>query len=494
MADNLARVLDQRCLLALSLAATLVLFNEAIVQPSLLRLMTDAPLINVAGRQRMLSQRLAKAALIIERESGSARSRPLDELSSVLRIWSASQASLSAGRAGVLSIGANSPRVRNAFERIEPVFSRLKEAARSLVEEASKEVTNRDETRRSIGLILANEAEYLERMEQVVGFYEEESRQRVDELRMIGIVVTGLILVALFVIGRWILRPAVGLIRLQVAELRRARLELEDRVEERTRQLEEANARHLKLVEQLGHADRTTMIGEMASSLAHELNQPLGAIANYAEGCLIALKSPTPAIDEVTSAIERLLESTLRAGRIIGQVRRFVTRHGPNREWFDPNRTVGEVEEILAAEATRAGITVLVKPAPQLPLLWGDPTQIQQVLINLVRNAFESLRQSQVDGPKVIMRTEHDDDNGVIFEVEDNGEGIEPSKLNRVFDAYYSTRAEGMGMGLAICRSIVEAHQGQLQVKSDQGTRTVFQFILPVSGDDDAECDGLRRG
>ena len=494
MDDNLARVLDQRCLLALSIAATLVLFNEAIVQPSLLRLMTDAPLINVAGRQRMLSQRLAKAALVIERERESARSRPLEELSSVHRIWSASHASLSAGRAGASSAGANSPEVKNAFEQIDPVFSRLKEAARTLVEVASKEGANRDEIRRYTGLILANEPEYLERMEQVVGFYEEESRKRVGELRMIGIVVTSLILVALFAIGRWVLRPAVGLIRLHVAELRRARLELEDRVEQRTRQFEEAKERHLKLVEQLGHADRTTMIGEMASSLAHELNQPLGAIANYAEGCLIALKSPTPALGEVSSAIERLLESTLRAGRIIGQVRRFVTRHGPNREWFDPNRTVAVVEEILTAEAARAGIVVLVKPAPQLPLLWGDPAQIEQVLINLVRNAFESLRQSQVDCPKVIMRTEPDDKNGVMFEVEDNGEGIGPSELNRVFDAYYSTRADGMGMGLAICRSIVEAHHGQLRVKSAQGTRTVFQFIIPVSGDDDAECDGLRRG
>jgi two-component system, LuxR family, sensor kinase FixL len=494
MDDNLARILDHRCLLALSIAATLVLFNEAIVQPSLLRLMTDAPLINVAGRQRMLSQRLAKAALIVERGSESAPSRPLEELSSVLRVWSASQASLSAGRAGASSIGANSPKVRNAFEQIEPVFCRLKEAARGLVDEASKERTDGDGIRRYIGVVLANEAEYLERMERVVGFYEEESRKRVDELRTIGIVVTGLILVALFAIGRWILRPAVGLIRLQVAELRRARLELEERVEERTRQFEEAKERHLKLVEQLGHTDRTTMIGEMASSLAHELNQPLGAIANYAEGCLIALKSPTPALDEVSSAIERLLESTLRAGRIIGQVRRFVTRHGPNREWFDPNRTVAVVDEILAAEATREGITVMVKPAPQLPLLWGDPTQIEQVLINLVRNAFESFRQSQVDGPTVIMRTELSEKNGVLFEVEDNGEGIEPSELNRVFDAYYSTRADGMGMGLAICRSIVEAHQGQLRVKSDHGTRTVFQFILPVSGGDDAECDGLRRG
>ncbi len=437
---------------------------------------------------------MRKTALMLERESGSGRSRVLDELRSVLTLWSDSQASLSAGRAGATSIRTNSAKVRTAFEHLEPVFSRLKQAARDLVEHASKEGGNRDELRRYISVILANEAEYLKRMEQVVGFYEEESRKRVGELRMIGIVVTTLILVALFAIGRWILRAAVGLIRLQFAELRRARFELENRVAERTRQFEEAKERHLRLVEQLGHADRTTMIGEMASSLAHELNQPLGAIANYAEGCLIALKSPAPALEEVTVAIERMLESTHRAGRIIGQVRRFVTRHGPNREWFNPNRTIAEVNDILAAEATREGIAVIVKPAPHLPLLWGDPTQIEQVLINLVRNAFESLRQSQIDEPKVIMRTELDEKNRVLFEVEDNGEGIEPSELNRVFDAYYSTRAEGMGMGLAICRSIVESHQGQLRVKSDQGTRTVFQFILPVTGDEDAERDGLRRG
>ncbi len=486
MDDSLARVLNHRCVLALSLAAGLVIVNEALVQPSLVRLMTDAPLINVAGRQRMLSQRLAKTALAIEREIASGAKPDVNELGSVLTVWSNSQDRLASG--------SNSEDVRSAFTSLDPTFRRVQTAARSLYADAGQPTPDHTTIRRDVGIILANESQFLQGMERIVGLYELEARSRIDNLRNISLVVTGLIMVALFAIWRSILRPAVGLIRRQVDELRRTREALEVRVIERTGQLEEAKTRHLRLVEQLGHADRTTMIGEMASSLAHELNQPLGAIANYAEGCLITLKSPTPALDEIRKALERLLEATLRAGRIIGQVRRFVTRHGPNREWFDPNQTMAEVEEILKLEANRDGIAVLIEPAPGLPCLWGDSTQVQQVLINLVRNAIDSLRSSQVPTPKVVMRTNQPSDDCVMFEVEDNGAGIKPDDLTRVFDAYYSTRAEGMGMGLAICRSIAEAHHGQLRVSSDQGTRTVFQFILPVSGGDDAELDGLRRG
>jgi signal transduction histidine kinase len=486
MDDNLARALDRRCFLALSLVAVLVLANEVIVQPSLVRLTTDAPLINVAGRQRMLSQRLTKAALAIDRANPVAHAQYVEELRSVLEVWSASQERF--------STGSNSRQVTAAFEELNPVFLRLRKAAASLVSEADKQVPNRKETRHQLNIILANEADYLVKMEKIVDFYESDSRKRVHELWMIGVALTGLILLSLLAIGRLILHPAVKLIRLQVDELRRSRVELEDRVKERTRQFEEAQERHLQLVEQLGHVGRTTTIGEMASGLAHELNQPLGAIANYAEGCLIALKSRLPAIDEIKAALERLLETTHRAGRIIAQVRKFVTRNGQNREIFEPNQTVNDVLEILAVEASRSGIKVVVEPALELPYLWGDVTQIQQVLINLVRNAFESLSHSQVENCTVVMRTGQTEQREVFYEVEDNGEGIKTTEISRVFDAYYSTRAEGMGMGLAICRSIVEAHHGQLEVKSVEGRRTVFRFTLPVTigNENDAEFDGIR--
>jgi C4-dicarboxylate-specific signal transduction histidine kinase len=201
----------------------------------------------------------------------------------------------------------------------------------------------------------------------------------------------GLILVALAAIGVLVVRPASELIRRQVEELRRARDELEDRVRQRTRELEIAADRHQALVEQFSHVARTTTIGEMASGLAHELNQPLGAIANYAEGCLVELASARPAVHDVTIALEKLLAATLRAGKIIERIRKFVTRHESRRELFEPNGIVDDVEVIFRDDVGQRGIALTLDLAPDLPKLSGDPVQIQQVLVNLVSNAFDAI-------------------------------------------------------------------------------------------------------
>ena len=132
--------------------------------------------------------------------------------------------------------------------------------------------------------------------------------------------------------------------------------------------------------------------------------------------------------------------------------------------------------------------------APGLPSLWGDPVQIQQVLVNLVRNAVESLTQSQVSEPTLVIWTRMTGQGDVEFGVSDNGEGIPPDRLARVFDAYFSTRAGGMGMGLAISRTIVEAHQGRFFVESEPGVRTTFRFQLPATLPDHERANGLHRG
>jgi signal transduction histidine kinase len=232
----------------------------------------------------------------------------------------------------------------------------------------------------------------------------------------------------------------------------------------------------------------------MASSLAHELNQPLGAIANYAEGCLIALDAPEPALDDVRDALRRIRDTTLRAGRILDRVRRFVTRQGPSREPFDANQAVRDAVEILGDEAARRGAAVTLDLAPELPSLSGDPVQIQQVLVNLVRNSLEALAQSQAPNPEVVIWTRPAADGGVELGVSDNGEGIPPEHIARIFDAYFSTRAGGMGMGLAISRTIVEAHQGRFFVASEPGIRTTFRFQLPPAHQDHERADGLHRG
>ena len=493
MNEHIADILDRKYRIALTVVAVLVLGDEVLVQPYMMRLTTDAPLINTAGRQRMLSQRLAKAALAFDGGRGERAKAYLEEMRQVLSLWSASHEQLLGGDVRTSRAGRNSEAVRSGLAGLEPHFVKMRNAARWVIRAAEGDPPDVATVREGLAVILADEAEYLKRMDGVVGLYESEARERVDRLRSISWGVAGLILVVLAGIGRLILLPTAVLIRHQVTELRQARDDLEGRVQERTSELEAAKERHRALVEQFSHVARTTTTGEMASGLAHELNQPLGAIANYAEGCLIELKSPRPALDEIRTALERLLASTMRAGRIIEQIRRFVTRHAPSRDEFEANRAVNEVVEILEIEARQRGVAVLLDLAPGLPCLWGDPVQVQQVMVNLFRNAFEALVLSQPSQPTLVIQTRRDDRGGVEFSVSDNGEGIPRGQIDRIFDAYFSTRAGGMGMGLAISRTIVEAHQGRFDVESEPGVRTTFRFSIPAVGGGDAESDRLHR-
>jgi two-component system sensor kinase FixL len=469
--------------------------------------------INIAGRQRMLSQRLAKAALALDAAvSEDDRRHHRAELGQVLQLWSTSHRGLRQGDRALSLPGRNSPAVRAAFDDLEPFFTSMRDAVARLLRNGDGRQRDTTATATAahddLATILALEGQYLARMDRIVGLFERETRDRVDRLLWTGWAVTALILVALVAIGLLVLRPAARLIRRQILELREGRDALEDRVRERTRELERANQeraregreralaeqRHRALLEQFSHVARTSTIGEMASGLAHELNQPLGAIANYAEGCLVVLDSPRPALDEIRAALEKLLATTMRAGQIIKRIRRFVTRHELGNEPFEPNRVVEEVAELLRDETRRRGITLELELAPELPNLWGDPVQVQQVLVNLVGNAFEALAASQSVAPTVVVQTRRVPSGAVEFRVSDNGEGIPQERLALVFDAYFSTRAGGMGMGLAISRSIVEAHQGRIAVESVPGVATTFRFTLPVGGGDDAGPSGVHRG
>jgi signal transduction histidine kinase len=484
MSEQFADVLGRKYLLALTTVAVLVLGNQALVQPFLMRLTIDAPLINIAGRQRMLSQRLAKAALACGGDWRDGASAYLDEMREVLSQWSSAHEQLLVDSSRSTWGATGSPVVRAGLDGLQPQFEHICDAAQRVIRAAEDRQIDPTTVEHELGVILAHESDYLRQMDAVVGMIEREARDRVENLRRVGWLVAGLTLAVLAAIGLFILRPATLLIRRQVLDLRRARDELEERVSARTQELEAARERHRTMLEEFSHVGRTSTIGEMASALAHELNQPLGAIANYAEGCLIELDSPQPSLGEIRGALKGLLGATMRSGRIIKQVRRFVSRQGLIPERFDPNDTVGEVLEILGGQTRERGVAIACDLAPGLPSLLGDPVQIQQVLVNLVRNALDAIPESQTQSPKVVISTRQAGPGTVEFAVTDKGEGIPTDRLERVFDAYFSTRAGGMGMGLAICRTIVEAHHGRIVVESDPGIQTTFRFFLPAAPSD----------
>jgi two-component system sensor kinase FixL len=484
--------LARRYFAALAMVAVLIVIDQAVIQPSLYQLTTDAPVLNVAGRQGMLSQRMAKVALELDRFKTEAdRVRLLNELAMTLDNWTIAHDGLRSGdvRRGLPT--QRSPTIEAALQTIDPLYYKINDAAKRLVKDQADPKQRVDD----LVAILESEKRYLLQMEQIVGLYENEARERVVELRRTGWVVTGLILLALLSIGVFILRPAARLIHGQFSELRDARDALEVRVAERTIELEQANrdlqreveersraeARHRELLHQFSHVSRTTTVGEMATGLAHELNQPLGAVANYVEGCLVALDGPGPRIEEVKTALGKALGATLRAGEIISRIRRFVNRLPAETELFSPNRIVLEVEALLRQESRMQGITLRLDLASELPEIHGDPVQIQQVLVNLIRNATESVSISQPSIPMVVMETRLDGAGYVEFKVLDNGEGITADRIEHVFDPFFSTRAEGMGMGLAISRTLVEAHHGRLTVESEPGILTVFRFTIPLT-------------
>lgn len=491
-------LLSRRFWAGLALVALLVLLDRLVVQPPLARLATDAPLINEAGRQRMLSQRLSKAALALtlaaEQGDGRAEEHWRTELRAVLAAWSSAHERL---RQRSQDAG-----VRAEFAAIEPSYARMRGAAEQIA------TTETPPARRAgVRAILGAEADFLPRMERIVGLYETAARARVQRLIATAWAIAALALAALAGIGGFIFRPATQLIARQFHALRAARDALEDRVRARTAELENANRslaheaekraraeqRQRTLLEQLSRATRTNTIGEMASGLAHELNQPLGAIANYAEGCLVALDAPAPPLDDVRGALGKILATTLRAGAIVKRIRQFVTRGETTRQPVEPGTLALEVEELLRDEAVRRGIALRTELAPDLPKVSGDPVQLQQVLVNLVRNAFDAVAAAQSADPIVVMKTAGTADGAVELLVTDNGEGIPAARIAQVFDAYFSTRDHGMGMGLAISRTIIEAHQGTLGVESCPGQSTTFRFTLPAASADDAGTDGLCR-
>jgi PAS domain S-box-containing protein len=245
------------------------------------------------------------------------------------------------------------------------------------------------------------------------------------------------------------------------------------------RQAEELARKHQA---ELAHVLRQHTMGAMAASLAHEINQPLGAIANYAQGSRRRLEADAMTPAEVQTTMAEIAREALRAGAITRRVRALLRKDEPSRAVADINEIVRSVLDIVAPTARERGIAVRLHQGALLPPIEVDRIQIEQVVLNLVLNALDAVEQTTA--PAVDVRTTVPDHNAIEVTVSDNGPGIDPAKLRQVFEPFFTTKSGGLGMGLAISHSIIDAHDGRLWATANPTGGSIFHFMLPAASVD----------
>jgi PAS domain S-box-containing protein len=234
---------------------------------------------------------------------------------------------------------------------------------------------------------------------------------------------------------------------------------------------------------ELAHVTRVTMLGELTASISHEVNQPLAAVVNAAAACKRWLDGATPNLDEARSAVDWIIKESHRAGEVIRRVRALANKNDLEKVLLDINDVIKEVVALVRREMDSRKVLPRIELAPALRMILGDRVQLQQVIINLVMNGIEAM-QSVSDRPReLVIRSQQDESDRVLVTVTDSGVGISTENADRLFNAFFTTKPSGMGMGLSICRSIVEAHGGRLWTTANAPHGARFHFTLPVNAD-----------
>jgi PAS domain S-box-containing protein len=234
---------------------------------------------------------------------------------------------------------------------------------------------------------------------------------------------------------------------------------------------------------QLTHANRVATMGQLTASIAHEVNQPIAATATNAEAALRFLGAPRPDLAEVRDALGRIVRDAGRAGAVVSRIRALVKGVPRRNERVEINAAIREVVELTRSEAMKKGVVVQMDLGADLPLVPGDRVELQQVILNLILNAIEAMCATS-EGSRELLITKGKNETGdVLVAVRDSGPGLGPTTLENLFKAFHTTKPNGLGLGLSICRSIVEGHGGRLWASSNLPRGAVFQFTLPISQD-----------
>jgi len=244
----------------------------------------------------------------------------------------------------------------------------------------------------------------------------------------------------------------------------------------------EAALRHMQT--ELAHANRVATMGQLSASIAHEVNQPITAAVINAGAALRWLGAQPPDLEEVRKALGCIVEDGTRAGNIIGGIRALIKKMPPRQACLDINEAIREVIALTRGEAAKTGVSVQTDLADGLPPICGDRVQLQQVILNLIINAIEAMSGIAETPRALLISTGRAEQGGVFVAVRDSGPGLDPASLEHLFNAFYTTKSGSMGMGLAICRSIIEAHEGQLWACANEPRGAVFQFTLPLQRDE----------
>jgi signal transduction histidine kinase len=235
---------------------------------------------------------------------------------------------------------------------------------------------------------------------------------------------------------------------------------------------------------ELAHVTRVTTLGELTASIAHEVNQPLAAMVTNAEACLRWLDHDRPDMDEVRGAIERVVRDGTRASDVIWRIRALAQKTESERSRLDLNELVNDILPLVRPEMLSQRVALRLELAPDLPPILGDRVQLQQVVVNLLVNAVQAMAAVDERPRRLTIGTRRIDGGRVRIAVEDTGTGLGDIDPERLFDAFYTTKSMGMGMGLSICRSIVEAHGGRVAARSNSGPGSTFEVVLPALADD----------
>ena len=249
-------------------------------------------------------------------------------------------------------------------------------------------------------------------------------------------------------------------------------------IEDRKR-AEEERERLRQVEADLAHINRVSMMGELTTSIAHEVNQPLSGVVSNASASLRWLAREVPNVEEVREGLHRIVRDGKRAGEVIARIRALTRRAQMPREKLDLNETIREVLALVGDEAKRRSVIIRTRFAEDLSPVSGDRVQLQQVVLNLVMNGIEAMSSVEDRSRELIITTRNVDADRVQASVEDSGIGIDPQKLDKIFDSFYTTKPGGMGMGLSISRSILQAHGGRLWAAANDGPGTAFHFAIP---------------